>query len=166
MKCVFIMNVSFFKDIALETRLLGQISQIRSFFTMSQKPCYRKWVNKVGDMKTCTDRHLPCLPTLSTYLSIYLPAISINKCISSARCSYKMQPRTLLHFLKSLLLSLPSQAWSMTGRDTTWTCGADNGGCSHLCLPNPRGVSCACPTGIQVGLFLTVCLFAQPYRLL
>ena len=46
----------FFKDIALETRLLGQISQIRSFFTMSHKSCYRKWVNKVGDMKTCTEK--------------------------------------------------------------------------------------------------------------
>ncbi|CAG5119992.1 unnamed protein product, partial [Candidula unifasciata] len=27
-------------------------------------------------------------------------------------------------------------------------CGKNNGGCSHLCLPNPRGTSCACPTGI------------------
>ncbi|XP_017769836.1 PREDICTED: low-density lipoprotein receptor-related protein 4 [Nicrophorus vespilloides] len=28
-------------------------------------------------------------------------------------------------------------------------CGADNGGCSHLCLRNALGFSCACPTGIQ-----------------
>ncbi|XP_055899580.1 low-density lipoprotein receptor-related protein 4-like isoform X3 [Biomphalaria glabrata] len=27
-------------------------------------------------------------------------------------------------------------------------CGKNNGGCSHLCLPNPRGISCLCPTGI------------------
>ncbi|XP_034949215.1 LOW QUALITY PROTEIN: low-density lipoprotein receptor-related protein 4 [Chelonus insularis] len=27
-------------------------------------------------------------------------------------------------------------------------CGNNNGGCSHLCLRNPRGYSCACPTGI------------------
>ncbi|KAG5848887.1 low-density lipoprotein receptor-related protein 4-like isoform X1 [Anguilla anguilla] len=27
-------------------------------------------------------------------------------------------------------------------------CGRWNGGCSHLCLPNPNGTSCACPTGI------------------
>ncbi|KAG9475852.1 hypothetical protein GDO78_003967 [Eleutherodactylus coqui] len=27
-------------------------------------------------------------------------------------------------------------------------CGDKNGGCSHLCLPNPVGYSCACPTGI------------------
>ena len=29
-------------------------------------------------------------------------------------------------------------------------CGADNGGCSHLCLVNPQGFSCACPTGIKL----------------
>eukprot|EP00106_Octopus_bimaculoides_P021308 XP_014788750.1 PREDICTED: low-density lipoprotein receptor-related protein 4-like [Octopus bimaculoides] len=27
-------------------------------------------------------------------------------------------------------------------------CGKSNGGCSHLCLPNPKGFSCACPTGL------------------
>ncbi|XP_073514999.1 low-density lipoprotein receptor-related protein 4 isoform X1 [Phyllobates terribilis] len=27
-------------------------------------------------------------------------------------------------------------------------CGNKNGGCSHLCLPNPVSYSCACPTGI------------------
>ncbi|CAH1786568.1 unnamed protein product [Owenia fusiformis] len=27
-------------------------------------------------------------------------------------------------------------------------CGSNNGGCSHLCLPNPRALSCACPTGL------------------
>ncbi|KAG8557381.1 hypothetical protein GDO81_016609 [Engystomops pustulosus] len=27
-------------------------------------------------------------------------------------------------------------------------CGDKNGGCSHLCLPNPVSYSCACPTGI------------------
>ncbi|MEE6525009.1 hypothetical protein FKM82_024774, partial [Ascaphus truei] len=29
-------------------------------------------------------------------------------------------------------------------------CGDRNGGCSHLCLPNPTSYSCACPTGIQL----------------
>uniref|UniRef100_A0A8D2LQ87 LDL receptor related protein 4 n=1 Tax=Varanus komodoensis TaxID=61221 RepID=A0A8D2LQ87_VARKO len=29
-------------------------------------------------------------------------------------------------------------------------CGMRNGGCSHLCLPNPEGFSCGCPTGIQL----------------
>lgn len=27
-------------------------------------------------------------------------------------------------------------------------CGRNNGGCSHLCLANPGGASCACPTGL------------------
>ncbi|KAJ8676395.1 hypothetical protein QAD02_012182 [Eretmocerus hayati] len=27
-------------------------------------------------------------------------------------------------------------------------CGMNNGGCSHLCLRNPEGFTCACPTGI------------------
>ncbi|XP_076470996.1 low-density lipoprotein receptor-related protein 4-like isoform X2 [Babylonia areolata] len=29
-------------------------------------------------------------------------------------------------------------------------CGNNNGGCSHLCLPNPGGASCACPTGLRL----------------
>jgi len=28
-------------------------------------------------------------------------------------------------------------------------CGDDNGRCSHLCLPNPTGYTCHCPTGIR-----------------
>ncbi|XP_043269103.1 low-density lipoprotein receptor-related protein 4 isoform X2 [Venturia canescens] len=30
-------------------------------------------------------------------------------------------------------------------------CGKNNGGCSHLCLRNPRGFSCACPSGILLN---------------
>lgn len=30
-------------------------------------------------------------------------------------------------------------------------CGRSNGGCSHLCLRNPTGYSCACPTGIRMS---------------
>ncbi|XP_071521746.1 low-density lipoprotein receptor-related protein 4 isoform X2 [Panulirus ornatus] len=29
-------------------------------------------------------------------------------------------------------------------------CGDNNGGCSHLCLRNPVGFSCACPTGLTM----------------
>ncbi|XP_078669811.1 low-density lipoprotein receptor-related protein 4-like isoform X3 [Branchiostoma floridae x Branchiostoma belcheri] len=29
-------------------------------------------------------------------------------------------------------------------------CGPNNGGCSHLCLPKPNGITCACPTGITL----------------
>ncbi|KAF4523621.1 hypothetical protein B566_EDAN010130, partial [Ephemera danica] len=30
-------------------------------------------------------------------------------------------------------------------------CGTNNGGCSHLCLRQPQGFSCACPTGTLLG---------------
>ncbi|XP_068993611.1 low-density lipoprotein receptor-related protein 4 isoform X1 [Neodiprion pinetum] len=30
-------------------------------------------------------------------------------------------------------------------------CEKNNGGCSHLCLRNPKGYSCACPTGILLN---------------
>lgn len=29
-------------------------------------------------------------------------------------------------------------------------CGQNNGNCSHLCLRNPKGFSCKCPTGIKL----------------
>ena len=32
-----------------------QIAQ-KKHFTMSQKSCYQKWVNKVGDLKMCTEK--------------------------------------------------------------------------------------------------------------
>jgi low-density lipoprotein receptor-related protein 4 len=30
-------------------------------------------------------------------------------------------------------------------------CGHNNGGCSHLCLRQPEGFTCECPTGIKMG---------------
>jgi hypothetical protein len=30
-------------------------------------------------------------------------------------------------------------------------CTNNNGGCSHLCLRNPSGYTCACPTGIVIN---------------
>jgi hypothetical protein len=30
-------------------------------------------------------------------------------------------------------------------------CGINNGECSHLCLRQPQGFSCACPTGTLLG---------------
>ena len=29
-------------------------------------------------------------------------------------------------------------------------CGSNRGGCSHLCLPNRSGYTCACPPGLQL----------------
>uniref|UniRef100_A0A674I2P4 LDL receptor related protein 4 n=1 Tax=Terrapene triunguis TaxID=2587831 RepID=A0A674I2P4_9SAUR len=37
-------------------------------------------------------------------------------------------------------------------------CGANNGGCTHLCLPNSKDYTCACPTGFRLDKFL---LFAR-----
>ena len=34
--------------------------------------------------------------------------------------------------------------------DYTNRCGSNNGGCSHLCLPNRSGYSCACPAGLSL----------------
>lgn len=35
-------------------------------------------------------------------------------------------------------------------------CGNDNGGCSHLCLRNPKGYTCACPTGNRFSLSIVL----------
>ena len=37
--------------------------------------------------------------------------------------------------------------WVLYFTSATNRCGDDNGGCSHLCLPNVISYSCACPTG-------------------
>lgn len=29
-------------------------------------------------------------------------------------------------------------------------CGKNNGNCSHLCLRNPNGYACKCPTGTKM----------------
>ena len=39
-------------------------------------------------------------------------------------------------------------------------CRMNNGGCSHLCLPNRRGVSCACqPIRAQIKLYKNKSMF-------
>uniref|UniRef100_A0AAR2KHS0 EGF-like domain-containing protein n=1 Tax=Pygocentrus nattereri TaxID=42514 RepID=A0AAR2KHS0_PYGNA len=41
-------------------------------------------------------------------------------------------------------------------------CLVNNGGCSHLCLlaPAPKGSSCACPTGINLQVSCTFCIYS------
>ncbi|CAC5368751.1 LRP4 [Mytilus coruscus] len=34
----------------------------------------------------------------------------------------------------------------------------NNGGCSHLCLPNHNGITCSCPTGLQLKHNAKTCL--------
>ncbi|XP_049487625.1 uncharacterized protein LOC125923402 [Panthera uncia] len=31
------------------------------------------------------------------------------------------------------------------------SCSKDNGGCSHICLPNPEGLTCKCPSGYYLA---------------
>ena len=46
--------------------------------------------------------------------------------------------------------------WSLINRIPVFgfigstTCSQLNGGCSHLCLPNPSGHQCFCPEGVQL----------------
>ncbi|KAL0269017.1 UNVERIFIED_CONTAM: hypothetical protein PYX00_010764 [Menopon gallinae] len=44
-------------------------------------------------------------------------------------------------------------------------CGNDNGGCSHLCLPNRRSYQCVCPLGLQLQRDKRTC-FTEPEKLL
>uniref|UniRef100_A0A8C7Z4T7 Low density lipoprotein receptor-related protein 4 n=1 Tax=Oryzias sinensis TaxID=183150 RepID=A0A8C7Z4T7_9TELE len=53
--------------------------------------------------------------------------------------------RNKLHFPMDIH-TLHPQRQPAGGRNR---CGADNGGCSHLCLPNNKSYTCACPTGFR-----------------
>ncbi|XP_026112027.1 low-density lipoprotein receptor-related protein 6-like [Carassius auratus] len=41
-------------------------------------------------------------------------------------------------------------------------CAHANGGCSHLCLYKPQGVSCACPIGLELMADLSTCIIPRP----
>lgn len=38
--------------------------------------------------------------------------------------------------------------WGSTGSNS---CSKDNGGCSHICLPNPEGQTCKCSSGYYLA---------------
>uniref|UniRef100_A0A671SX24 Low-density lipoprotein receptor-related protein 6-like n=1 Tax=Sinocyclocheilus anshuiensis TaxID=1608454 RepID=A0A671SX24_9TELE len=44
-------------------------------------------------------------------------------------------------------------------------CALANGGCSHLCLYKPQGVSCACPIGLELMADLTTCIVPEAFLL-
>lgn len=44
-------------------------------------------------------------------------------------------------------------------------CAVANGGCSHLCLYKPQGVSCACPIGLELMADLTTCIVPEAFLL-
>ncbi|TTJ07848.1 Low-density lipoprotein receptor-related protein 5 [Bagarius yarrelli] len=44
-------------------------------------------------------------------------------------------------------------------------CTDYNGGCSHLCFNGPRGVTCACPTGLELLSDLRTCVVPEAFLL-
>ncbi|KAL7885278.1 hypothetical protein AOLI_G00055730 [Acnodon oligacanthus] len=44
-------------------------------------------------------------------------------------------------------------------------CADSNGGCSHLCFFGPRGVSCACPMGLELLSDLRTCVVPEAFLL-
>ncbi|XP_051546501.1 low-density lipoprotein receptor-related protein 6-like isoform X1 [Myxocyprinus asiaticus] len=44
-------------------------------------------------------------------------------------------------------------------------CAFSNGGCSHLCLYKPQGVSCACPIGLELMADLSTCIVPEAFLL-
>ncbi|XP_043483348.1 low-density lipoprotein receptor-related protein 4 isoform X2 [Leptopilina heterotoma] len=48
------------------------------------------------------------------------------------------------------VMDLRAVVWSDLTQSEN-VCENNNGGCSHLCLRNPSGYSCACPTGININ---------------
>uniref|UniRef100_A0A8C1AQH6 EGF-like domain-containing protein n=1 Tax=Cyprinus carpio carpio TaxID=630221 RepID=A0A8C1AQH6_CYPCA len=44
-------------------------------------------------------------------------------------------------------------------------CAHANGGCSHLCLYKPQGVSCACPIGLELMADLSTCIVPEAFLL-
>ncbi|UYV74687.1 LRP4 [Cordylochernes scorpioides] len=67
-----------------------------------------------------------------------------------------LSPPGSAHTTRSAHTAIPrGRETSPTGRPLESPCGTDNGGCSHLCLRNSTGPSCACPTGILRRTSLT-----------
>ncbi|XP_039076598.1 low-density lipoprotein receptor-related protein 2-like isoform X2 [Hyaena hyaena] len=43
------------------------------------------------------------------------------------------------------------KVYSKHGQQGNNSCSKDNGGCSHICLPNPEGRTCKCPSGYYLA---------------
>ena len=52
---------------------------------MYQKSCYRKWVNKVGDLKTCTEK----LNTMNKKMKIEIMTPDLMGSAYATPCMYK-----------------------------------------------------------------------------
>uniref|UniRef100_A0A8C0RRE5 EGF-like domain-containing protein n=1 Tax=Canis lupus familiaris TaxID=9615 RepID=A0A8C0RRE5_CANLF len=43
------------------------------------------------------------------------------------------------------------KVYSRLSQQGSNSCSKDNGGCSHMCLPNPEGLTCKCPSGYSLA---------------
>ncbi|XP_045666824.1 low-density lipoprotein receptor-like [Ursus americanus] len=53
------------------------------------------------------------------------------------------------------------KVYSKLSQQGSNSCSKDNGGCSHMCLPNPEGLTCKCPSGHSLAN-LSKCVEAAP----
>ncbi|XP_055996988.1 low-density lipoprotein receptor-related protein 4-like isoform X3 [Ostrea edulis] len=56
-----------------------------------------------------------------------------------------------LRYNLSGLMDIHAIQLDLKGLEKLNKCQKRNGGCSHLCLPNPGGYSCVCPTGLKLS---------------
>lgn len=60
------------------------------------------------------------------------------------------QNRTILSTNMNDLMKV--RVFHRTRKTVRHACSTKNGGCTHLCLLKPNGRTCACPTGIKLGV--------------
>lgn len=60
------------------------------------------------------------------------------------------QNRTILSTNMNDLMKV--RVFHRTRKSIRHSCNTKNGGCTHLCLLKPKGRTCACPTGIKLGV--------------
>lgn len=73
-----------------------------------------------------------------------------------------MRMRVCLECLRLPVLTLVFSMFSFSG---TNACADNNGGCSHLCLYRPQGVSCACPIGLELMSDMSTCIVPEAFLL-
>uniref|UniRef100_A0AAR2KMR7 Low density lipoprotein receptor-related protein 5 n=1 Tax=Pygocentrus nattereri TaxID=42514 RepID=A0AAR2KMR7_PYGNA len=83
---------------------------------------------------------------------------------SSINCNQALfrAPLCITQFYK---LRLARPVYSEAEGFGTNGCADSNGGCSHLCFFGPRGVSCACPMGLELLSDLRTCVVPEAFLL-
>ncbi|KAJ8299613.1 hypothetical protein KUTeg_023673 [Tegillarca granosa] len=64
------------------------------------------------------------------------------------------------------LMDIHAVQLNLKGDGRVNKCEPNNGGCSHLCLPNPHSISCSCPTGLRLQSDGKTCVDAPDKYLL